>query len=125
MPYELLADTTAVLHLGFVAFAVLGAVLVLRWRWVIWLHLPAAAWAALVELGGWTCPLTPLEAGLRERAGSEVPTGDFVERYLMPLLYPEELTRGTQILLGIFVICINVLLYWAGHRLYKRRRSPD
>ena len=40
--YGVLADAVVVLHLGFVLFVVLGGLLVLRWRWVMWLHLPAA-----------------------------------------------------------------------------------
>ena len=43
------ADLLLALHLGFVVFVVFGALLVLKWRWLAWLHLPAAAWGALVE----------------------------------------------------------------------------
>ncbi|MDX1693190.1 MAG: DUF2784 family protein, partial [Ketobacteraceae bacterium] len=36
-----------------------------RWRWMPWLHLPAAAYGAAIELVGWICPLTPLALGHR------------------------------------------------------------
>ncbi|MBI4421546.1 MAG: DUF2784 family protein, partial [Gemmatimonadetes bacterium] len=41
---RLLADLVLVLHFTFVAFVVLGGVLVLRWPKLAWAHVPAAAW---------------------------------------------------------------------------------
>ena len=72
MLYKLLADAVAVFHLLFVAFAVLGGLLALGWRWIPWLHLPALAWGATVEFAGWICPLTPLENWLRVAGGVAV-----------------------------------------------------
>src|SRR5687767_214548 len=95
----------------FVVFAAFGAALVLRRAWVAWVHLPAAAWAAYIELTGGFCPLTPMENSLRARAGLDVYSGDFVARYLFPVLYPEGLTRGAQIAIGLAVLAINVVLY--------------
>ena len=107
----MLADTLLLDHLAFVAFVVAGGLLVL-WRPAIrWIHLPAAAWGALVEFTGWICPLTPWEQALRTRAGQVGYTGGFVERYLLPILYPAELTHGMQIVLGCLVIGINVAVY--------------
>jgi Na+/H+ antiporter NhaB len=61
MAYNLLADLVVVVHFLFVLFSLLGALLVIRWRKMMWLHLPAAIWAAGVEFSGKICPLTPLE----------------------------------------------------------------
>ena len=60
---------------------------------------------------GGICPLTPLENWLRIRAGQGGYRGDFVEYYLMPVLYPLGLTRNIQILLGVLVILANVAIY--------------
>ena len=119
--FGILADIVVWFHLAFVLFAVLGAFLVLLRRWMIWLHLPAVFWAVWIELSGGTCPLTPLEIWLRKRAGQEGYRGDFVEHYLMPLLYPVDLTRNIQILFGFLVILINFALY--GNILYQIRRK--
>jgi hypothetical protein len=117
--YALLADAIVVAHFAFIIFAVAGGLLVLRWPRLIWLHLPAAAWAAAVALFGWICPLTPLENRLRVLAGDAPYTGDFVDRYLLPLIYPIGLTRDTQMLLGLGVLLLNVGVYgW----LWRRRR---
>src|SRR5687768_10996929 len=107
MPDAILADLLVALHLAFVVFVVAGGLLALRWPKAAWLHLPAAVWGAVVEITGWICPLTPLENVLRRRAGLEVYTGDFVGRYLLPVLYPEGLTREIQLLLGAAVVLLN------------------
>ena len=115
-----LADGVLVGHLAFVIFAVLGGFLVFRWRGVAWLHVPAVAWAALVELAGWICPLTPLENWLRAEHGSGAYHGGFVEHYLLPILYPAELTRELQIVLGALVLLINFGVYgWLIHRVTR------
>ncbi|MGM0611315.1 MAG: DUF2784 domain-containing protein, partial [Thermodesulfobacteriota bacterium] len=64
----MLADAVVVLHFAFIVFVVLGGLLVLKWPKAAFLHLPAAAWGALVEFFGWYCPLTPLEIRLRYEA---------------------------------------------------------
>jgi hypothetical protein len=116
----LVADTVVALHLGFVLFVVLGGLLVLRWRRVAWLHLPAAAWGILVEYADWMCPLTPLENGLRARAGLAAYSGDFVGHYVLPLLYPERLTRTVQVVFGSAALAVNVLVYWRAMRAQRR-----
>jgi hypothetical protein len=116
----MLADLLVVIHLAFVVFVVAGGLLVLRWPKVAWAHLPAAAWGAVVEITGWICPLTPLENWLRTRSGSEVYAGDFVARYVMPALYPDGLTRESQLLMGCAVVVLNIAIY----ALVLRRRAP-
>lgn len=118
-----LADLLVVLHLAFVLFVVAGGLLVLRWPRLAWLHLPAAVWGALVEITGWICPLTPLENRLRQRAGLDIYTGDFVGRYVLPVLYPEGLTRDVQLVLGVVVIALNVGIYTAVIRRRAKRGS--
>ena len=114
------ADALVILHAAFVLFVVAGGALVWRWPRLAWLHVPAALWGAAVELFGWICPLTPLENELRVRAGAEGYRGGFVEYYLLPVLYPEGLTRTAQLVLGGIVLALNVALYTA---LVLRRRN--
>ncbi len=117
MLFRVLADAVVVLHLAFILFAVLGGLLVLRWPRAMWVHLPAAAWGAVVELFGWICPLTPLENQLRRAGGAAAYSGGFVERYVVPIVYPAELTREIQIALGCAVVGINAAIYlyvWRG-----------
>lgn len=113
MTYRLLADATVVLHLGFVLFVVGGGLLVWRHPRLAWLHVPAALWGALIEFAGWVCPLTPLENWLREQGGQQAYATSFVEHYLMPVLYPQALTREVQWVLGGVVLLVNGILYTA------------
>ena len=124
MLYRAAADAVLLLHLAFVLFVVLGGFLVLRWPKLAWAHLPAAAWGALIEFSGWICPLTPLENALRHAAGDAAYAGDFVEHYIVALLYPESLTRDVQVALGIAVVLLNTVVYGAVlRRQYRRQRA--
>lgn len=126
MIYRLLADLVVLTHLAFVFLAVAGALLVLRWRWLVWFHVPAAAWAALIEFAGWICPLTPLENRLRVLSGSEAYRGGFIDHYVLPTLYPSGLTRGVQVFLGSVVVIVNLGIYsWLVARALRPRVERD
>jgi hypothetical protein len=103
-----------------VLFVVLGGVMVLRWRRAAYVHLPCAAWGALIEFGGWTCPLTPVENHLRALGRQAGYGGSFVEHYITRVMYPAGLSRGMQLAIGVFVIAINAAVYW---RVLRRRRE--
>lgn len=121
MPHAALADLILLLHLAFILFVVLGGLLAARHARLAWLHLPAVAWGAAVELGGGVCPLTPLENHFRALAGEAAYGGDFIGEYLLAVIYPAGLTREIQIALGAGVLLLNVLVYW---RVLARRRHP-
>ena len=115
------ADALLVLHLTFVVFVAAGGLLVLRWPRAAWAHVPAAAWGVAVEAFGWICPLTPFEEDLRRRAGEAVAGGDFIARTVLPVLYPEGLTRDVQLWLAAGALTVNVAIYAnAGSRLRGR-----
>ncbi len=118
--WHLFADVVLVVHVAFVVFVAAGGLAVRRWPRVAWVHVPAAAWGAAVEFAGWVCPLTPLENALRARAGAAPYESDFVARYLLPLLYPDGLSRPAQIALGLVVVALNLVLYGS---LLRQRRS--
>lgn len=118
-----LADLVLVAHFAFLAFVVAGGVLVLRWPKLAWLHLPAVIWGALIEFSGWICPLTPLENDLRHRAGEAGYTGGFIAHYVTRVLYPDGLTRGVQVVLGLLVLALNAAIY--GTMLARARRNRN
>lgn len=111
MPYSLLADLTLLLHLGFILFVLAGAGLVWRWPRLAWLHLPAVAWGAWIEFSHGICPLTPLENHFRALASQATYGGDFIGRYLLPLIYPDSLTPTIQFLLGTLLLVVNIAFY--------------
>lgn len=119
---ETLADLVLTAHALFVVFVIAGGFLALRWRWLVWLHVPAVAWGMTVELTGWVCPLTPLENSLRAVAGLSPYSGDFIGHYLSTMLYPVSLTRNTQLVLGALAFIINTAAY---SLLWRQSVRPD
>lgn len=119
----ILADFLVLLHLLFVVFVVAGGFLLLRWPRLAWLQLPAAVWGATIEFSSGICPLTPLENRLRALGGEAGYSVSFVERYLMPILYPANLTVPTQFVLGGLVVVVNLIAYALAYRAWKRRHA--
>jgi len=111
MVYRSLADLVLLLHVTFIVFVLFGGLLACRWHRAPIAHLPAAAWGAAVEFFGWVCPLTPLESALRRAGGGTGYSAGFIERYIVPLVYPVELTRNLQLVLGAIVVVVNVVVY--------------
>lgn len=122
MSWGVLAEVVVFLHFCFVLFVLFGGALALRWPKAVWIHLPAAAWGALISFAGWICPLTPLEKWLRRQGGAAGYEGGFVEHYILPVLYPRALTHEIQIALGFIVILLNVVIYRQVYRRYRLGR---
>ncbi len=120
---RLAADGVVLLHLGFVLFVCLGGLLSFcSPRWVL-VHLPAAVWGALVEIGGFSCPLTSIEVSLRRAAGEAGYATGFIDHYIWPLLYPDDLTRSDQLMLGTIVVVTNAVIYAFVWRRRRRARN--
>jgi hypothetical protein len=119
MWYRAAADLVLVVHLLFIVFVVGGVFLAWRWPRVVWVHLPAMVYGALIEFVGFTCPLTPLQDYLLRRGGETGYRGGFISHYLIQVIYPAGLTRGIQIGLGFFVVLVAVV----GYGGYLRRRA--
>jgi hypothetical protein len=119
------AIVVLLIHFSFILFVVLGALLTVRWRWLSFLHLPAAAWGIYVELSGGLCPLTDLENYFRHRAGLSGYSESFIEHYLLNLIYPSGLTRELQFILAGIVLGCNAAIYaWLFfHRYHNARRT--
>jgi Protein of Unknown function (DUF2784) len=121
MSYRLAADLVLIAHLAFVGFVVFGAALVWRWPRLLAPHIAAVAWGALTEFLGIICPLTRLEVSLRQLAGEAGYHSSFIDHYVVAILYPQGLTRGLQIWLGILVLVPNALAY--AYLLRRTRRD--
>lgn len=93
------ADLLLVLHASFIAFVVLGLVLVivgglLSWSWVRnrWFRIVHLVCIGIVVVQAWLgmiCPLTTWEMGLRRAAGDPSYEGSFVAHWLSELIYYE------------------------------------
>lgn len=106
-----LADLVLLLHFAFILFVLFGGLLTLYRWWFAWLHVPMFLWGALVNLGGWPCPLTPLENHYRQLAGEAAYQGGFVEHYIAPLVYPQGLTQEMGVIVGSGTLLWNAAIY--------------
>ena len=121
MTYRLAADALVLLHLGFILFAAFGGCLVWYRVRFAWLHVPALLWGLWIEVSHGICPLTPLENELRRRAGESGYATGFIEHYLIPLIYPPALAPPDQVVIATLLLLINVAVYTAVLRRYRRR----
>lgn len=95
----LLADAILTLHVGVVAFVLLGQAAILlgawrRWQWVrnLWFRLLHVATMLFVALQAWLgalCPLTVWEQRLRALAGQASYRESFIEYWLSRLIFFE------------------------------------
>jgi hypothetical protein len=95
--YGYLADLLVGIHIAYVAYVVIGQLLLWfgwarGWRWVRnpwfrWTHLAAIAFVALEEFVGMTCPLTDWERALRELAGQPFSGQTFLARLMHDVLF--------------------------------------
>ena len=111
MLYRVLADVVLIGHLLFIIYGLLGGLLYFWRSWLVWLHLPLAVWISLIEFFQWTCPLTPWEKQLRVLAGEGAYSGGFIEHCLIALIYPDGMTRGIVLSLGVIALGSNLLIY--------------
>lgn len=97
MFWRIAADLILFVHVLFVAFVVLGLLLILLgrlrgWPWVRnpWFRAAHLAGIGIVVLQSWfgvICPLTTWEMALREKAGAATYAGGFIAHWLESLLF--------------------------------------
>jgi Protein of Unknown function (DUF2784) len=121
MGHALAADAVMLAHFLFIAFALLGSLLLIRWPRLIWLHLPALAWGIYIELSGNLCPLTHIENRYRALAGESTYGEGFITHYLQPIIYPAGFTRGW----AFFALSVLLVVNAIGYGLYFRRRRAN
>jgi hypothetical protein len=117
------ASLVLLCHFAFVLLAVFGGfglLVDLRWAWI---HLPVVIWSSVVNLAGWTCPLTPLEKRLRAAADGAGYEGGFVEHYIGPLVYPRGMPRRLELVAGVTIVAWNAVLY-GGILWWLARSAP-
>ena len=109
--YELAANLTLIVHFAFILFVVFGALLFFVTTKIIFIHFPALIWGSYIELTNSICPLTYLENWLLHKANLTTYSEGFIQNYLVPIVYPVNLTKDIQLYLGIALIVINIVIY--------------
>jgi len=121
--YEFLATFTLIIHFLFIVYVILGGLLFFIKHWTIYFHIPAFLYGVYVEFTQSICPLTYLENFFLSKAKVAMYSTSFIQNYLIPIIYPVNLTKELQIILGISLIVINVIIY--GIIFAKSSGRPD
>ena len=109
--YEFAADLTLIIHFVFILFVVFGGLLFFITTKNIFIHIPSFIWGLYIELTNSICPLTYLENWFLDKANLTTYSEGFIQNYLVPVIYPTNLTKDLQIYLGIALIVVNMIIY--------------
>ncbi len=109
--YELAANLILIVHFIFIIFVVFGALLFFVVKKIVFIHIPALIWGSYIELTHSICPLTYLENWFLNKANLTIYSEGFIQNYLVPIVYPPDLTKDLQIYLGITLIVVNIIIY--------------
>jgi len=109
--YEIAANLTLIVHFTFVLFVVFGALLFFVTTKIVFIHIPAFIWGSYIELTHSICPLTYLENLFLRKANLTTYSEGFIQNYLIPIVYPANLTKDLEIYLGIALIVVNMIIY--------------
>ena len=109
--YELAADLTLIVHFAFIIFVVFGVLLFIVSTKIIYVHVPALIWGIYLEFTHSVCPLTYLENWFLLKANLTTYSEGFIQKYLMPFVYPKNLTEDLQTYLAIVLIVTNIIVY--------------
>ena len=110
--FEIYATLALLLHFSFILFVIFGAIFILKFKKIIYVHIPAVAWGAYIELSHSICPLTHLENFFLKKAGKDQYSVDFIENYIFKIIYPPALNYEIQTYLGVILIFVNLLIYY-------------
>ena len=109
--YEFFANLTLITHFIFILFVIFGGLIFFIFSKVIYIHLPALIWGIYIEFTNSICPLTYLENWFLYLGGQTTYSGNFINKYLYKIIYPQGLSTDIQIYLGIILIVFNILVY--------------
>ena len=105
------ANLTLIVHFAFILFVVFGALLFFVTTKIVFVHIPAFLWGSYIELTHSICPLTYLENWLLHKANLTTYSEGFIQNYLIPIVYPANLTKDLEIYLEIALIVVNMIIY--------------
>jgi len=119
MYYGLGANLTLAVHFTFIFFVIFGALLVFASKKIAFIHIPSVIYGAYIELSHSVCPLTYLENWFLRKAGMKSYSNSFIEQYIIPTVYPNNLTVELQFYLGFLLIFTNIVIYVLAIKFFK------
>ena len=120
MYYALGANLTLSIHFTFIVFVIFGALLLFASIRIAFIHIPSVIYGIYVEFSHSICPLTYLENWFLGKANMKSYQSSFIEQYLIPIVYPNNLTTELQFYLGFLLIFSNIVIYVLVINFFKR-----
>jgi hypothetical protein len=118
--YQALATVVLIVHVFFILWVVLGALIARSHPLLRILHIASLVWAVVAELYA-SCPLTLLENWLEQQAGIAPYQGGFLLHYLDKLVYPD--IPATVLTVIAVIVCVLNLVYYA-RLIWTRTTRP-
>jgi hypothetical protein len=111
MVLKILADIVVLIHFLWIIFLFLGALWGIKDKAVRIFHLSGLAFAFIIQVLRWYCPLTYLEVWLRSGHDPSLTyTGSFIIHYVERIVYIE-LSRYLILVLTLVLCGLNLWLY--------------
>ena len=123
--YEFAADLTLIVHFAFIIFVVFGALLFFVSTKIVYVHVPALIWGIYIEITHSICPLTYLENWFLQKANLTTYSEGFIQNYLVPVVYPMNLTDDLQTYFAIVLIVANMFMYGLIISKSKKNNQPS
>ena len=119
VPYDALAGVVLAVHLMWILWVILGALLTRHRPLLGGLHIICLIYGIVIEVAPWPCPLTLAEQWLQGEAGMTPYTESFLVHYLEALVYPD-VSQSLLVWGAAAVAAFNLGVY--GRRFWRRRR---
>ena len=122
MYYGLGANLTFAINFAFIVFVIFGALILFISKKIAFIHIPSVIYGAYIQLSHSIsiCPLTYLENWFLKQADLKSYSSSFIEHYLIPIVYPDNLTAELQFYLGFLLILTNIVIYVLAIKFFKQ-----
>lgn len=121
MAYRVLADVVVAVHLLWILFLIFGAYWGRKNRAVMVVHGAGMLFAVVINLLGWYCPLTHLEAWLMRKQGVPSYPGSFIGHYAYKLVYIDV----PPTVITFLTLLLALASFWAYWTASKARSGPQ
>ena len=119
MLVRILADTVVLVHFLWILFLIFGAFAGRRYKTMKYFHIGGLAFALMLQVFDWYCPLTHLEVWLRAQHDPSLAyTGSYIIHYLEKIIYVE-VDRWVIAALTAVLCGLNVWIYSRRKRVNK------
>jgi len=119
MSVRIVADIVVLIHFLWILFLIFGAFGGRRHKTIKVIHIGGLAFALMLQVFDWYCPLTHLEVWLRAMHDSgRAYAGSYLVHYLEKIIYLE-VHRWVIVALTILLCLLNAWIYSRGRKVHS------